>query len=47
MQIALRRLHRDGFLEEDPAVVAPFEERQRLVDKALYDALEAKYSTAG
>jgi 2-methylisocitrate lyase-like PEP mutase family enzyme len=47
MQTALRRLHKDGFLEEDPSVVAPFEERQRLVDKALYDALEAKYSTAG
>ena len=30
---------------EDPAVVAPFAERQRLVRKADWDALEAKYAS--
>lgn len=45
MQRALRQLRQDGCLGEDPSVVVPFEERQRLVDKALYDALELKYSS--
>ena len=46
MQRALRQLRQDGRLDEDPSLVAPFEERQRLVDKALYDALDRKYSPA-
>lgn len=44
MQTALRRLRMDGRLDEDSSLVAPFEERQRLVNKRLYDALERKYS---
>jgi len=45
MQRALRTLQKEGRLDEDAAIVAPFAERQRLVDKALYDALEAKYAS--
>lgn len=44
MQKALSTLRRDGKLEEDPALLAPFNERQRLVDKPLYDALEKRYA---
>ena len=43
MQKALTILRDSGQLEEDSSVVAPFNERQRLVDKALYDRLEAQY----
>jgi hypothetical protein len=46
MQKALRRLREDGRLDEDSSVVASFEERQRLVNKALYDALERNYAPA-
>jgi 2-methylisocitrate lyase-like PEP mutase family enzyme len=45
MQKALTMLKRNGRLDEDPAVVAPFMERQRLVSKSLYDELEKKYAS--
>ncbi len=45
MQRALGRLRMDGRLDEDAQVVAPFAERQRLVDKPLYDALEQRYAS--
>ncbi|CAM3761607.1 isocitrate lyase/PEP mutase family protein [Bordetella sputigena] len=44
MQRALGMLKRDGLLKEDPALVAPFLERQRLVQKPLYDELEKRYT---
>ncbi|MBO9357073.1 carboxyvinyl-carboxyphosphonate phosphorylmutase [Bordetella petrii] len=44
MQQALSTLKRDGKLDEDPALLAPFNERQRLVDKPLYDELEKRYA---
>ncbi|MVW70686.1 oxaloacetate decarboxylase [Bordetella sp. 15P40C-2] len=44
MQNALSALKRDGKLDEDPALLAPFAERQRLVNKPLYDALEQRYA---
>ncbi len=44
MQKALSTLKRDGKLDEDPALLAPFNERQRLVDKPLYDELEKRYA---
>ncbi|MBN3827597.1 oxaloacetate decarboxylase [Burkholderia sp. Ac-20384] len=43
MQAALTVLRNTGRLDEDPALVAPFAERQRLVDKARFDALDARY----
>ncbi|KAF1040665.1 MAG: 2,3-dimethylmalate lyase [Burkholderia lata] len=43
MQAALTVLRETGRLDEDPALVAPFAERQRLVDKARFDALDARY----
>ena len=45
MQKALSTLRRDGKLDEDPALLAPFNERQRLVNKPLYDELEQRYTT--
>jgi hypothetical protein len=30
-------------IDEDPALVAPFAERQRLVNKPAWDALEQRY----
>jgi 2-methylisocitrate lyase-like PEP mutase family enzyme len=45
MQRALRKLKESGRLDEDPDIVAPFAERQRLVDKPLYDALETKFAS--
>lgn len=44
MQKALSTLRRDGKLDEDPALLAPFAERQRLVGKPLYDELEQRYA---
>ncbi len=44
MQRALDALKRDGRLDEDPNLVAPFLERQRLVNKPLYDELEKRYA---
>ena len=43
MQAALTELRDTGRLDENPALVAPFAERQRLVDKARFDALDARY----
>jgi len=45
MQRALGVLKSNGRLDENPALVAPFAERQRLVDKPFYDALEKKYAS--
>ncbi|MGH8813017.1 MAG: isocitrate lyase/PEP mutase family protein [Advenella sp.] len=44
MQRALGTLEQDGRLDEDPDLVAPFKERQRLVNKPLYDELERRYA---
>lgn len=44
MQTALSALKSQGRLDEDPNVVAPFSERQRLVDKPFYDDLDRKYA---
>jgi len=44
MQKALSALKREGRLDEDPALLAPFSERQRLVNKPWYDALEQRYA---
>ena len=44
MTQALSRLQRDGELPEDPAVVATFAERQALVRKPLFDALDERYA---
>ena len=43
MQKCLTVLRDQHKLEEDPALVAPFAERQRLVSKDFWDALEHKY----
>lgn len=43
MQRALTQLRDTQRIDEDPAVVAPFAERQRLVGKPAWDALEKKY----
>ena len=45
MQTALGALHRDGRLDAVADLLAPFDERQRLVAKPAYDALERKYRT--
>src|SRR5690606_17533967 len=47
MQRALAVLREQRQLDEDPALVAPFSERQRLVNKALFDALEQRYRSEG
>jgi 2-methylisocitrate lyase-like PEP mutase family enzyme len=47
MQTALRALHHAHCLSEDGGLVTPFAERQRLVDKALWDELEQRYRSAG
>ncbi len=43
MQGALRVLRDSAVLHEDPALVVSFAERQRLVGKAEWDALEQRY----
>jgi len=43
MQRALTVLRDQRHLDEDPALVAPFSERQRLVGKELIDELEQRY----
>ena len=43
MQTALGALKRDGSLAMVGNVLASFDERQRVVGKPLYDALEKKY----
>lgn len=46
MQNALSRLRTEGRLDEDRSLVAPFSERQRLVDKSFYDELSERYGDA-
>lgn len=46
MQKALGTLQQTRRLDEDPALVAPFAERQRLVRKPEMDALEQRYAAA-
>jgi 2-methylisocitrate lyase-like PEP mutase family enzyme len=46
MQKALAVLREEGKIDEDPALLVPFAERQRLVDKPLYDRLDKKYAAA-
>jgi 2-methylisocitrate lyase-like PEP mutase family enzyme len=43
MTNALAQLKATGELQEDPSLVATFAERQALVQKPFFDALEAKY----
>jgi 2-methylisocitrate lyase-like PEP mutase family enzyme len=43
MTNALTRLHGDGILDEDPVLVATFNERQALVHKTLFDELDRRY----
>ncbi len=43
MQKVLGQLKANGEVREDPALVAPFAERQRLVGKPQWDALEQRY----
>ncbi|HWT99723.1 MAG TPA: isocitrate lyase/PEP mutase family protein [Terriglobales bacterium] len=44
MQKALTALRDQGVLGEDPSLITPFAERQRLVDKPHYDELERRYA---
>ena len=44
MQRALGELQAQGILREDPSLVIPFMERQRLVDKPRFDAMEKQYA---
>jgi 2-methylisocitrate lyase-like PEP mutase family enzyme len=44
MQRSLSHLKASGRLDEDPTLVVPFQERQRMVGKPFYDALEKKYT---
>lgn len=44
MQRALGVLKQTGSLNEDPSLVAPFGERQRLVGKPALDELERRYA---
>jgi 2-methylisocitrate lyase-like PEP mutase family enzyme len=47
MQAALRELRDGGVLDEAGGLIATFGERQRLVDKPQYDALERRYTALG
>ncbi|RKQ97005.1 2-methylisocitrate lyase-like PEP mutase family enzyme [Kushneria sinocarnis] len=44
MQRALPQLQREGRLDEDPQLIAPFSERQRLVNKPFFDQLDSRYA---
>jgi 2-methylisocitrate lyase-like PEP mutase family enzyme len=44
MFAALTQLQQDGILQEDPALVATFAQRQALVQKDFFDDLERRYS---
>ena len=44
MMNALGELQRKGELPEDPALVATFLERQRLVQKPTFDELDERYA---
>jgi 2-methylisocitrate lyase-like PEP mutase family enzyme len=46
MQRSLGTLIATGRIDEDPELVVPFAERQRLVKKPMYDALEQRYKDA-
>jgi 2-methylisocitrate lyase-like PEP mutase family enzyme len=43
MQLSLSQLKAQGRLDEDPAVLMPFKERQRMVNKSFFDDLEKRY----
>ena len=43
MQKVLTVLHDSKKVDEDPVLLAPFAERQRLVSKQIWDALEKRY----
>lgn len=45
MRRALEALRENGVLHEDPTLVAPFDERQRLVNKPFFDALGDRYAS--
>ncbi|CKU51547.1 Uncharacterised protein [Mycobacterium tuberculosis] len=45
MQKALTVLRETRRVDEDPALVVPFAERQRLVRKPELDALEKRYAS--
>lgn len=45
MQQALSTLKAQGSLDESSGVIVPFQERQRLVDKPRWDALEDRFSS--
>jgi 2-methylisocitrate lyase-like PEP mutase family enzyme len=47
MQRTLGEIKRTGSIEGVMSELATFEERQRLVNKPLYDALEQRYATEG
>ena len=44
MRRALGTLKSNGRLDEDAPLVAPFSERQRLINKPLYDQLDREYA---
>ena len=44
MQRVLGALQQAGRVDEDPSLVVPFAERQRLVDKPRWDELEQRYA---
>jgi 2-methylisocitrate lyase-like PEP mutase family enzyme len=44
MQKALAVLRDEGRIDEDPTLLVPFNERQRLVDKPLFDRLDKQYA---
>ncbi len=43
MQRTLTQLRETRRIDEDPALVTPLAERQRLVGKGVWDGLEKKY----
>lgn len=45
MRQVLARLAEDGCLHEDPSLLASFAERQRLVDKDRFDAIERRFAS--
>jgi 2-methylisocitrate lyase-like PEP mutase family enzyme len=47
MQTALRTLLDKGALDEGSGLITSFAERQRLVDKPLFDAMEQRYASEG
>ena len=45
MQTALLTLREKGALDEASGIITPFAERQRLVDKPAFDAMERRYAS--